>query len=399
MRISGARHGSLALLLAAAVSTAHVSALGSAGHRSSIERTYELTKYLEHQLRDIKHTYLSYLGPPFSDPDFAPPRPNSSALALPSAATRFELWKGLENRARLLQNHRAYSLLLGAVRELAQSTVCPYLQRSLLHFCTGLDGLLGSISGLLTALGYPLPPTEPPAPGAPDPEGGDSEEGAGPLAWGGRRERGLSTDRMWGAPLYQTPQNVSGAPALLGELGEGEGWWPRRRPLGLAAEPQGSARSRRPPAQRPERSEVKRELAPGGQGEGVLAQQEEGDLRQGRAQTAPLSDGRRRPRSLPPSPPDPYAPTLHPPLSPLPLYYGFGVRGGHTVLSGLERLDPGGPLSLRAGPPLSSPLASPPLGLNDFSRKVESFWVLRELQSWLWRSAKDFNRLKKRLRA
>nr|XP_015209470.1 PREDICTED: cardiotrophin-like cytokine factor 1 [Lepisosteus oculatus] len=203
MRISGARHGSLALLLAAAVSTAHVSALGSAGHRSSIERTYELTKYLEHQLRDIKHTYLSYLGPPFSDPDFAPPRPNSSALALPSAATRFELWKGLENRARLLQNHRAYSLLLGAVRELAQSTVCPYLQRSLLHFCTGLDGLLGSISGLLTALGYPLPPTEPPAPGAPDPEGGDSEEGAGPLAWGGRRERGLSADRMWGAPLRE----------------------------------------------------------------------------------------------------------------------------------------------------------------------------------------------------
>ncbi|MBN3311768.1 CLCF1 factor, partial [Atractosteus spatula] len=50
---------------------------------------------------------------------------------------------------------------------------------------------------------------------------------------------------------------------------------------------------------------------------------------------------------------------------------------------------------VRTGPPLSSP----PLGLNDFSRKVESFWVLRELQSWLWRSAKDFNRLKKRLRA
>uniref|UniRef100_A0A4W5N8R6 Cardiotrophin like cytokine factor 1 n=1 Tax=Hucho hucho TaxID=62062 RepID=A0A4W5N8R6_9TELE len=125
---------------------------------TSIERTYELTKYLEHQLREIKDTYLSYLGPPFSDPDFSPPRPNSTALSLPSAATRLELWRGLENRARLAQNQRAYSVLLGAVRELARSTLCPYLQSSLLHFSTGLDGLLGSISGLMNTLGYALPP-------------------------------------------------------------------------------------------------------------------------------------------------------------------------------------------------------------------------------------------------
>ena len=101
---------------------------------------------------------LSYLGPPFSDPDFSPPRPNSTALSLPSAATRLELWRGLENRARLAQNQRAYSVLLGAVRELARSTLCPYLQTSLLHFSTGLDGLLGSISGLMSTLGYALPP-------------------------------------------------------------------------------------------------------------------------------------------------------------------------------------------------------------------------------------------------
>ncbi|XP_066573935.1 cardiotrophin-like cytokine factor 1 [Amia ocellicauda] len=164
MRTGQVRPAPLALLLAVAVGAVRVPALGVGGDRSTLERTYELTKYLEHQLKDIKHTYLSYLGPPFSDPDFAPPRPNCSALALPSAATRFELWKGLENRVRLLQNHRAYSLLLGSVRELARSTLCPYLQRSLLHFCTGLDGLLGSISGLMTSLGYPLPPTAAPAP-------------------------------------------------------------------------------------------------------------------------------------------------------------------------------------------------------------------------------------------
>ncbi|XP_070994387.1 cardiotrophin-like cytokine factor 1 [Oncorhynchus clarkii lewisi] len=147
------------LLLAAAVTSVQVPdpSFSLSNERTSIERTYELTKYLEHQLREIKDTYLSYLGPPFSDPDFSPPRPNSTALSLPSAATRLELWRGLENRARLAQNQRAYSVLLGAVRELARSTLCPYLQNSLLHFSTGLDGLLGSISGLMNTLGYALP--------------------------------------------------------------------------------------------------------------------------------------------------------------------------------------------------------------------------------------------------
>ncbi|CDQ61242.1 unnamed protein product [Oncorhynchus mykiss] len=212
----GVHHIQLTLLLSAAVASVQVPEpyISLSNERTSIERTYELTKYLEHQLREIKDTYLSYLGPPFSDPDFSPPRPNSTTLSLPSAATRLELWRGLENRARLTQNHRAYSVLLGAVRELARSTLCPYLQSSLLHFSTGLDSLLGSISSLM---------------------------------------------------------NTQGGPPLL------------------------------PP----------------------------------------------------------------PPLPPL--------------------------LS-------SSPLLAVHPALNDFSRKVEGFWVLRELQSWLWRSAKDFNRLKKRLR-
>uniref|UniRef100_A0A3B3UYM5 Cardiotrophin-like cytokine factor 1 n=2 Tax=Poecilia TaxID=8080 RepID=A0A3B3UYM5_9TELE len=128
-----------------------------ASERSSIESTYELTKYLEYQLKEIKDVYLTYLGPPFNEKDFSPPRPNSTALTLPSAATRLELWHGLENQARLAQNQRAYSILLAAVRELARSTLCPSLKTSLLHFCTGLDGLLGSISALMNSLGYSSP--------------------------------------------------------------------------------------------------------------------------------------------------------------------------------------------------------------------------------------------------
>nr|XP_061793085.1 cardiotrophin-like cytokine factor 1 [Nerophis lumbriciformis] len=141
-----------------------------ASERSSIESTYELTKYLEYQLKEIKDVYLTYLGPPFNDKDFSPPRPNSTALSLPSAATRLELWRGLENQARLAQNQRAYSILLAAVRELARSTLCPSLKISLLHFCTGLDGLLGSISALMTTLGYALPEKKP----------GDLQWGVGP---------------------------------------------------------------------------------------------------------------------------------------------------------------------------------------------------------------------------
>uniref|UniRef100_A0A8C7YMN9 Cardiotrophin-like cytokine factor 1 n=1 Tax=Oryzias sinensis TaxID=183150 RepID=A0A8C7YMN9_9TELE len=98
---------------------------------------------------------LTYLGPPFNEKDFSPPRPNSTALSQASAATQLEQWHGLENQARLAQNQRAYSILLAAVRELARSTLCPSLKTSLLHFCMGLDGLLGSISALMnTTLGY-----------------------------------------------------------------------------------------------------------------------------------------------------------------------------------------------------------------------------------------------------
>ncbi|XP_042275528.1 cardiotrophin-like cytokine factor 1 [Thunnus maccoyii] len=149
----------LVLLLAAAMATALDPSHNLASERSSIESTYELTKYLEYQLKEIKDVYLTYLGPPFNEKDFSPPRPNSTALTLPSAATRLELWHGLENQARLAQNQKAYSVLLAAVRELARSTLCPSLKTSLLHFCTGLDGLLGSISALMTTLGYALPPS------------------------------------------------------------------------------------------------------------------------------------------------------------------------------------------------------------------------------------------------
>lgn len=112
----------------------------------------------------------------------------------------------------------------------------------------------------------------------------------------------------------------------------------------------------------------------------------------------------RHPRSI-------LSPTLQPPLSTLSLLYQFGAGEEHTLLS--QPI----PLSLQRGTSLLSPPLAPLLSstspsysssspsllsvrpmMNDFARKVEGFWILRELQSWLWRSAKDFNRLKRRLR-
>lgn len=98
--------------------------------------------------------------------------------------------------------------------------------------------------------------------------------------------------------------------------------------------------------------------------------------------------------------------TLQPSLSTISLLYELGGGEEHTLLSQPV------PLSLQRGTSLLAPPLTPFLSstspsssllsvrpqMNDFARKVEGFWILRELQSWLWRSAKDFNRLKKRLR-
>lgn len=49
----------LVLLLAAAMAMALDSSHTLASERSSIESTYELTKYLEYQLKEIKDVYVS----------------------------------------------------------------------------------------------------------------------------------------------------------------------------------------------------------------------------------------------------------------------------------------------------------------------------------------------------
>lgn len=49
----------LVLLLAAAMAMAMDSPHSLASERSSIESTYELTKYLEYQLKEIKDVYVS----------------------------------------------------------------------------------------------------------------------------------------------------------------------------------------------------------------------------------------------------------------------------------------------------------------------------------------------------
>ncbi|CAL8264300.1 unnamed protein product [Lota lota] len=529
------------LLLAAAMVLAHsleASSYNLANERSSIERTYELTKYLEHQLKEIKDTYLSYLGPPFNEKDFSPPRPNSTALSLPSAATRLELWRGLENRARLAQNQRAYSVLLAAVKELARSTLCPYLQTSLLHFCTGLDGLLVSISGLMTSLGYALPPPSTIAIGGMAVMG-EGEAAAGPLRrpaplmmsqrragalaavtrddliplWalveedeerggreevgrrreaterkkgkeggrrrsegaGGRRNHGWR-ERMGGADRGRRGrrgrrgaeanqqdsayQNTEEEEEEEGRKGEVEIWGQRRRLLSvmeevwddaegdslLQVEPErgvslwgtaGSEDPRRQPGTQTNSNNNNNNnnndnsdsynydsyidnqysynfnyLPTGADTARMEDTVDTGYLPLPNGRDSSSSSLRRHTRSLPPTPP-----TLHPPsLSALSFFYPLGTAEEHGV-EGLLALPQPLPISLRRGPGLLSPPLPPLLSsssssqgapfspmlsvrpaLSDFARKVEGFWILRELQSWLWRSAKDFNRLKKRLR-
>ncbi|KAK1804301.1 hypothetical protein P4O66_020331, partial [Electrophorus voltai] len=427
------------LLLAAMVGCVQVEdrAVTLSNERNSIERTYELTKYLDHQLKEIKDTYLLYLGPPFSDPDFSPPRPNISSLAVPSAATRVDLWRGLENGARLAQNQRAYSVLLCAVRELARSTLCPYLQSSLLHFCSGLSGLLGSISGLMNALGY-TPPLRGNAP--------PSQKYALPLTSSNQRENlnspaplrshaprsrgvqgGLATGGAKGRASGSEPERKRDRERERGERGrrgrrrEGESWaereedereeglerWGRRRKL-LTVEEDGKQASQSysknttANINASTKSNVNNTHL---SSMNYFRQYDEGRyanissiLSHGQFTTATVMKQDRRiskeedterfqenvpllfsSPSIHPGRSERSLPSPHPTFSPLTLLYPYeGVASdGHA--------------------PLTTPALSPRPALNDFTRKVEGFWVLRELQSWLWRSAKDFTRLKKRL--
>ncbi|XP_041800752.1 uncharacterized protein clcf1 [Chelmon rostratus] len=489
------------------MATALDSSHNLASERSSIESTYELTKYLEYQLKEIKDIYLTYLGPPFNEKDFSPPRPNSTALSLPSAATRLELWHGLENQARLAQNQKAYSVLLAAVRELARSTLCPSLKTSLLHFCTGLDGLLGSISALMTTLGYTLPPPS-----------ADKGSNAGQLQYplspiGGHRPAPLMSQSLYRSRAgtrtessQRNSQRRSGTRVVRGEredgvavelVGKRKGKEGRRAEAtaaggrsGGSREKERGERGRRGRREEPEsgkwsadervgeveEEELEREggaerwgrrrrlLAINDDGEeqerrpepGVevsypgtkrssslrhptlqtnnnnnnnnnnnqysynlnshypdTLREEDGVIVEGSRRlmveeekqtdveaTSTFHHQRRPPRSL-------LSPTLQPPLSTLSLLYQFGAGEEHALLSQPV------PLSLQRGTSLLSPPLAPLLSstssssssllsvrptMNDFARKVEGFWILRELQSWLWRSAKDFNRLKKRLR-
>lgn len=435
---------------------------------------------------------LTYLGPPFNEKDFSPPRPNSTALTLPSAATRLELWHGLENQARLAQNQRAYSILLAAVRELARSTLCPSLKISLLHFCTGLDGLLGSISALMTSLGY-----------LPSPQSANVRSNAGELLYpqretGRNRPAPLMSQNLYrssraGSRLesgQRSSQRRSGTKGIRGEreVGVGMEVLDKSRRDGRRAEATTGGRNggskekgkgkrvRRNKRDEPlngQRTASKKETAvtmeeelkmdigegrgrrrllsidkdwneEGGQAEirvevsylrsAINQQQTDDDDNQFsfnlKSLNALREDGfiirgnrgsmneeenltdmdsssssfdvhHRSPRSL-------LSPTLQPSLSTLSLLYQFGAGEEHTLLPQTV------PLSLQRGTSLLSPPLSPLFSssttstsssllsvrpkMNDFARKVEGFWILRELQSWLWRSAKDFNRLKKRLR-
>ncbi|XP_067317457.1 cardiotrophin-like cytokine factor 1 isoform X5 [Anolis sagrei] len=106
---------------------------------------------------------LNYLGPPFNEPDFDPPR-TIGAKAVPSATVDIQEWHSLNDNARLAANYQAYSHLLCHLRTMdgADAAAVPTLHHSLAHFRASLQGLLGSIGGIMAALGYSLPTPEPP---------------------------------------------------------------------------------------------------------------------------------------------------------------------------------------------------------------------------------------------
>ncbi|MBN3292310.1 CLCF1 factor, partial [Polypterus senegalus] len=333
--ILSGHYGPLAVLLATLLHTLRVSAFNvtDASSATAIQRTYELTKYLEHQLSTLTVSYLTYLGPPFNDPDFTPPRPNNSA-SLPSAATRLDLWKGLDNRLRLSENHRAYSILLGALKGLAAGTLCPSLQRSLQHFCTGLHGLLVSIAGVMTSLGYPPPlPSGEDIPNFFTPRPGGLYRGGGHPSGFGRAflttpSLALADFHSRDSPfLNEKPVRFSERDARYLSLGAGV-------------------------SQR----DYPREYFPGK----FLSR-------------IPVTTG-----SAPP--------VEKPPTRNLTQFEGSSspARRRQTLWG-------------EGNGPYASYLVPETHTLSDFSRKMGGFWVLKELQTWLWRSAKDFNRLKKKL--
>lgn len=106
---------------------------------------------------------LNYLGPPFNEPDFNPPR-LARAERVPSATVDLDLWRGLTDNARLAANYRAYSRLLCYLRALDGQAGTAELRHRLGHFCSSLQGLVLSIAGVMSSLGYPLPAGPPAGP-------------------------------------------------------------------------------------------------------------------------------------------------------------------------------------------------------------------------------------------
>ncbi|XP_062974415.1 cardiotrophin-like cytokine factor 1 [Elgaria multicarinata webbii] len=169
---AGDSWGILAFLCATLWNLPVVPALNSTDQvttRQSIQQMYDLTRYLEHQLHTLAATYLNYLGPPFNEPDFDPPR-IIGVEAVPSATVDIQEWHSLNDNARLAANYQAYSHLLTYLRTMDGAAVpaaMPALRHSLDHFRASLQGLLGSIGGIMASLGYSLPTAEPPVTPAP----------------------------------------------------------------------------------------------------------------------------------------------------------------------------------------------------------------------------------------
>ncbi|XP_062895460.1 cardiotrophin-like cytokine factor 1 [Mobula hypostoma] len=148
---------------------------------ATILRSYHLTKYLERQVQALSVSYMEYLGPPFDNPDFDPPRAAGPGR-IPSPTLEVGAWRGLDDRHRLWENLRAYRLLLTCLSSLEEDEEGgggsqdwgggegrPSLHTALLHLRAGLQGLSLGIGAALSSLGHPPDPPPPPTPPSPPP--------------------------------------------------------------------------------------------------------------------------------------------------------------------------------------------------------------------------------------
>uniref|UniRef100_A0AC11D2X5 Uncharacterized protein n=1 Tax=Ovis aries TaxID=9940 RepID=A0AC11D2X5_SHEEP len=131
----------------------------------SVKQAYNLALHMQTQTSTLLQTYLQHQSTPFSDPDFS--LPELKLRTLPPTAMHFENWHGLEDAVRLSLTHEAFlsfsqHLLLAIVDQSNLNPDNSMVENQLWEERLKAKGLAGNLAGIMTALGLPTPPANPP---------------------------------------------------------------------------------------------------------------------------------------------------------------------------------------------------------------------------------------------